>query len=112
MEERSLWEALNASGRADNESLRHLSAAYKAMGEHRKAADTLETLVDRRPRNKELRRTLAELYVRLGRSADAIKILRAEMNLRPDDGVLHAQLAEALLHSGDRDAAARHYERR
>ncbi len=69
------------------------------------ARSALEKAVAARPNDPSSRIVLGRLYLRAGRSADAIVQLEKAKQMQPDRPVIYANLAKAYQHHGDEQAA-------
>ena len=81
-----------------------LAATYERLGKSQPAAEAWRKLVNENPQRADWRLRLAQLDAGLGRESDAVALLRAAINERPDDVQPYVMLAQ--LQSRSNTAAA------
>jgi tetratricopeptide (TPR) repeat protein len=85
--------------------------AYQ-IGQPQDGIAPLRRLLARNPNNVQALLALAMCYLGSGRPGDAVRIDRRALEIRPDDDLVHFNLANALAASGEHlPEARRHYER-
>ena len=118
------WEALRArleqrtdAGEPEDRIALHERIArlcLDRMSDPRGASEHLEAAAAVDPNRPEPWRMLAELYATMGRDADQLRAVEAELATDPDperDRVLHARAADLCLATEQADRAGEHYER-
>jgi tetratricopeptide (TPR) repeat protein len=94
----------------DERDLQLLNAQFgpKVMTED---AIGYETWLESEPDSAALHDTVASLYLRLNRPADAVRHFRAAAHLVPDSAAAHFNLGTALTVAGDFESAVLEYQR-
>lgn len=80
---------------------------YKAQHMWREAAELLDPLIDRNPRNASLRRERAEVYYLSGRMGAALDDIMQSINLDPRDPYSYVLRAQIRYAKGDKEYARR-----
>ncbi len=84
-----------------------LATLRASSGRIAEAAESLETLIARRPDYRDARLTLAKTYIELNKSSNAIAMLARASG---EDAVARSLLGAAYLQQGNLDDAQRHLE--
>jgi tetratricopeptide (TPR) repeat protein len=81
------------------------------LGKYDRAAAALKDMTDMDPGNKELKRTLAQTYLRGGMNDEALSVFNELHELDPDDMEIRADIAGIWLVKKEYDRAAKSFEK-
>lgn len=87
-----------------------LAQIYSNMGDLRHAAEALKGMLAIDPGNFEVKKTLADAYLRLDSVETALRIYNELVELHPENLDLRAAIAHAYLTKQDYDAAAEQFD--
>jgi tetratricopeptide (TPR) repeat protein len=94
----------------DNASaLTNLGSVYLLQGQLQAAAETYLHALELTP-TADTQSNLATVYYYLGRLTDAVRLYQQALQQQPERYELHGNLADALRHTGELDAALRSYQ--
>lgn len=97
-------------GVAEGEVMQRLLALYAVDGQYRLAIDAAERYLQRRPRDRSVRKALGALYLAIDADAAAEQTFERLLRDEPDDAELHFVLATLLTAAdGPGDRAEQHY---
>lgn len=87
-----------------------LAQLYEEIGNHEKAAEALEGLLNLDPSNNEIRKSLGDLYIRQDSVDTALKLYNEILELNPNDYAVRAAAAYAYLIKKDYKRATEQFE--
>jgi len=91
--------------------LLQIAELNNSMGQFGKAADALRQMVEVDPSNPDLKRTLAQAYVRAQRYEEALPVYAELLQMNPDNLDYAAEAAAVHLLRGEYDQAGREFEK-
>src|SRR5262249_41294665 len=107
--EQILMRRLRSSG--DSGACVELGELYALMEQDAKAERAFTNALAKNEHSARIHKGLGELYLRTNRYDDAIRSLKASLQLAPDDLSVRAKLAQAHSKSGALDDAEAEYQR-
>ena len=84
---------------------------YKSLRQYDRLVDVCERAADVQPQDVALLGELGEAFLKAGKIAESIKILKKLLEMAPDEPICHCRLGDALLAEGNFIEAEASYDR-